>query len=1251
MSGHDHDVDVDVRQHELRAGGHPEEHHYRPNYLQASKQIDDILNGTGDPHDLPQLVSFVTKDELKKSYLQKLAQFEKVPGDISIVCAVELGADVTAVLGTALRSHPKVTASGLRDYLSTAVTNSSLAKQFANVDAALVTQLREQLPGPFTAEIPVILSSLSGIESNGPLVRWFVETSPAPLCANIFGEAMTPALVNTLDHEKLWSWVDAARSIDMKDALVALVPSIQDPHARARLESLANGRAGMSQEAYYADRDKHDPEMHALIAGKPTLQALLDTAARAHEVSTKDYPAFIAELRRLKPSADDVLALSTLSGMHAEDLLALLLTAQGVTAQHVTTFLFRSFAVDILANAKTRATVRTLAPQLRLTELVAFGPNLHDLILTNAGLLDWFLETAHPRDLFWLCTIDPATAGKATRLVQAKAGFDWVHQLPAQDPFDDNQMRVLALNCHDAATATYIREHLLGEAKFEDKVSTRGSLPTDPQTQHHEVLRLVDAIGDAGTPEEVVARVRDLDDARRAKFGKDEVVVAAIASKLPGDDFARVARLLDITAAMTIAHSPSSSPMLADYIVSRPHTEQVAVLAQSNLVRLAADKVYRNLLVVFPALGDPKVLAEALRRDGGILELLLAGSDPNRVASLVGTEPARSAATPILEANPNLVKKLPHYSDMSAAGKRGVDELEGAVAEHSKAHARLEHERHDDLVDEPGARSQGRRLAEARATNTLVDAIDALAGQHERAQSVIDNDHGDYLGHEGKQAKERAIDETNALAVLDEHRLEVPTLLTDRTLYPSVKKLADATGLPPNLAIPWIDAAELARMPNAAKWWMAYRDPLAFLHQLADNKQAQLLVAGGLNTGTMGALEWLERMKKGFELDSVEDRVTDQLRPLMREPAALQALFHVRFGVPPPPEYSVQMMNGLWNVIGRLPPSHLKQERISSINKAELGPMVAGQYVPGDHRIDIGNDVEPGKQNQTFYPELTEGWYTRAKLQQVYGYDDAKFDQLLAQSRFDTQMVGTEQQFRLKTQDFDKFTQVVLHEVGHSVDDILGGRTPPVWDFAGWRAYSDATFDEWAAEMGGWEHVTADDRVRIREAWIEASRGAGAASTVKNLVSPEHPAMSETYDKAGVQIVKAARAGKTFNHVNRDKVGDRVFVAGSYVNSWYSCKASAAEVAPSIYSMYAPMEYFAESYVEYYRNVDGTPGSQAKKGGALAASVRQWFDENVDKLKYDPQRFQGGASEDDPVVNPPETAQGSTAKGNTTKPA
>jgi len=109
--------------------------------------------------------------------------------------------------------------------------------------------------------------------------------------------------------------------------------------------------------------------------------------------------------------------------------------------------------------------------------------------------------------------------------------------------------------------------------------------------------------------------------------------------------------------------------------------------------------------------------------------------------------------------------------------------------------------------------------------------------------------------------------------------------------------------------------------------------------------------------------------------------------------------------------------------------------------------------------------------------------------------------------------------------------------------------------------------------------------------------------------------------------VSLAAAGKKLHYEERTQIGDRIYIAGTVEDSWFSVKASAAAVAPSDYSLNAPAEYFAESYVEYYRGADGTPGSESRKGGALASPVKQWFDEHVDRLKYDPKRFKGGASE------------------------
>jgi hypothetical protein len=182
---------------------------------------------------------------------------------------------------------------------------------------------------------------------------------------------------------------------------------------------------------------------------------------------------------------------------------------------------------------------------------------------------------------------------------------------------------------------------------------------------------------------------------------------------------------------------------------------------------------------------------------------------------------------------------------------------------------------------------------------------------------------------------------------------------------------------------------------------------------------------------------------------------------------------------------------------------------------------------------------------------------------------------------------------------------------------MLGERTPVVFEFAGWHQFSDAQFDAWAGEMGGWDRVSAADKVKIREAWIDASR---EQKGVHQLVPADHPAMHERY--ADVPIVASARDHQSFLRDERVQHNGRVFVASSYPGTWYSVKAEVVPSAPSYFSLHAPQEYFAESYVEYYRQVDGSPGSESKKGGGLAAPVKKFFDEHVDTLKYDPQRFE-----------------------------
>jgi hypothetical protein len=188
--------------------------------------------------------------------------------------------------------------------------------------------------------------------------------------------------------------------------------------------------------------------------------------------------------------------------------------------------------------------------------------------------------------------------------------------------------------------------------------------------------------------------------------------------------------------------------------------------------------------------------------------------------------------------------------------------------------------------------------------------------------------------------------------------------------------------------------------------------------------------------------------------------------------------------------------------------------------------------------------------------------------------------------------------------------------VGHSVDSILGMRTEAVYGIAGWRSYDEGDFETWAKEMGGWDKVSAEDRPRIKQAWLDALK---AKSIVENMVDANHPARAKKY--AGVGIVDALLRGDNGTYGDPIHTNGRTFVMQPYYGYFYSLNEQAAKTAPSSYALYAPAEYFAECYVEYYRFIEAAPQSKDAKGGLLPSPIKSWFDANVDNVRFDPKRL------------------------------
>jgi hypothetical protein len=242
------------------------------------------------------------------------------------------------------------------------------------------------------------------------------------------------------------------------------------------------------------------------------------------------------------------------------------------------------------------------------------------------------------------------------------------------------------------------------------------------------------------------------------------------------------------------------------------------------------------------------------------------------------------------------------------------------------------------------------------------------------------------------------------------------------------------------------------------------------------------------------------------------------------------------------------------------------------------------------------------------------------EVKKYFGLSDAELAKASAKDGWIVQENG---KYRVKPIDIEEFCSTVLHEVGHSVDSLLGEHTDVIFGMGGWKRYGVDQFEDWAKEMGALDGITGDDRKDIISAWKDSIR---SGKPVNEMVDAKHPALATRYSSD--PLVQTATRGNRFYYKEapRPAFNGRVFTTNGVVLG--SVPKQTADVAPSQYAMSAPAEYFAECYVEYYRAYKGTPESEKDKGGHLASWIKEWFDKHVDKVRFSPQRLHGNAKKD-----------------------
>jgi hypothetical protein len=299
-----------------------------------------------------------------------------------------------------------------------------------------------------------------------------------------------------------------------------------------------------------------------------------------------------------------------------------------------------------------------------------------------------------------------------------------------------------------------------------------------------------------------------------------------------------------------------------------------------------------------------------------------------------------------------------------------------------------------------------------------------------------------------------------------------------------------------------------------------------------------------------------------------------------------------------------------------VPDAHIEMGAVRGFTESKDLGGYSGLYSPGDHRIDIEDDLINSTKPGAMFDQKNE--MTREQLVAAYGYDDQQIKARVATGEIQEKKTAKGMRYVIKPVPAKPLDTTVLHEIGHAVDDMLGDKTDLVYGLAGWRAFGESDIDELARDLGGWDKVKPDDQERIKDAWA-VWLNSRSDDGIDKFVPDNHPALAEKYK--GVGIVDLARK-KEAPHLHQGLFKGKFTVTHHKYQRIYRVPDKTRNAAPTAYAMTAPQEWFAECYAEYYREYQG-PGTEDKKGGHLAGWIKGWFDHNIDTLKYNPERVDG----------------------------
>lgn len=391
----------------------------------------------------------------------------------------------------------------------------------------------------------------------------------------------------------------------------------------------------------------------------------------------------------------------------------------------------------------------------------------------------------------------------------------------------------------------------------------------------------------------------------------------------------------------------------------------------------------------------------------------------------------------------------------------------------------------------------------------------------------------------------------------------------------AITLLQGLSELGPVRAMGGMDAATLggvAAKQRFWQWYVAKERPLELVHTVVGTAQVPVSIA---TIKTAALLNTFDELPRGTGLPPRYRGYVDQIMHGANDGDAQKKMFVARFGLSLTGDWTVTTPDDLlrlYDELASLPIAHVSNDKLLQImNRHHAG---GGTYDEGNRTANIGAATGT---DETFYNGKA-GQYTE------------KY-----------------------------FDHTVRHEVGHGVDALMGGKTDIVFNQAQWKEYPQSQLDDWLTSMNAWDPSggpapSAAEKQQIRDLIQEYVQAGGAT-----IAGPSQPAMS----LAGashpwrrfphVRVVREMDRNTTgLGYKNRYSGGGKVFSINYYYKRFMECSVRAGASAPRDYTMFAPSEWFADMYAEFYRSFDGVDDS--KLGGNCPAWVKQWYLNNVHKV-------------------------------------